>query len=126
VQAAIGPLDRLFEASRKEMSDREGGTAEKAERIERAQAQRPSKALIDASGWLRNAWIIALATQVLAAFGLSINARSTTASAQRASPEKMNSGKAARRSVSRSSCAAPRRGRRLILRGCEGIAGGLK
>jgi hypothetical protein len=37
----IGPFDRLFEASREEMSDRRDDSKVEAERIERAHAQRP-------------------------------------------------------------------------------------
>ncbi len=41
VQGAIGPLDRLSEPSREEMSERRDDSKVEAERIERAQAQRP-------------------------------------------------------------------------------------
>ena len=41
LQGAIGPFDRLFEASREEMSDRRDDSKLEAERIERAHAQRP-------------------------------------------------------------------------------------
>ena len=41
VQGAVGPLDRLFEASRDEMSEREIAGGKKAIRIEWAQTARP-------------------------------------------------------------------------------------
>jgi hypothetical protein len=44
VQSAVGPFDRLLEASRSEMRERHAGSAEIAERIERAQAQCPIEA----------------------------------------------------------------------------------
>jgi hypothetical protein len=63
-------------------------------------------ASIAASGWLRTAWIIPLADQALAAFGLSARARSRAAAAIATSPARKTSVQAASEIVSASSRSA--------------------
>ena len=63
VQGAVGPFDRLFEASRGEMSDSDITRVEKVYGSNGLKRRARSMASIAASGWLRHAWILPLAHQ---------------------------------------------------------------
>jgi len=63
VQGAVGPFDRLFETSRREMSESDNIDAEKGIQIERLKRRARSMASIAFSGWLRDMWIWPLASQ---------------------------------------------------------------
>ena len=63
VQGAVGPFDRLFEASRGEMSDSDITRVEKVYGSNGLKRRARSMASIAASGWLRRAWIFPLAVQ---------------------------------------------------------------
>ena len=63
VQGPVGPFDRLFEASRGEMSGSDISGVEKGKWIERAQTARPFDGFDRRLGWLRSAWLPPLAAQ---------------------------------------------------------------
>ena len=63
MQGAVGPVDRLFEAPRGEMSDRNKNGGKKDTGIERAQTARPFDGFDRRLGWLRSAWLPPLAAQ---------------------------------------------------------------
>ena len=60
MQGAVGPVDRLFEASRNEMSDSDITGVKKVYGSNGLKRRARSMASIAASGWLRIAWIIPL------------------------------------------------------------------
>ena len=88
VQGAVGPFDRLFEASRDEMSGSGINGVEKGIRIERAQTARPLAGFDRRLGLVARRVDKPLIAQALAAFGLSAKARSRAAAAIAASPAK--------------------------------------
>jgi hypothetical protein len=65
VQAVIGPLDRVFEASREEMSDRKSDALRKPSGSNGLKRSARSHASIAGLDWLCNAWMLPLAIQAL-------------------------------------------------------------
>ena len=63
MQGTVGPFDCLFEAPRREMSERNIKGGEKVYGSNGLKRRARSTASIAASGWLRAVWIFPLASQ---------------------------------------------------------------